>query len=284
MMSNRALLWMCRTFVYGCLTVAVTVGNSFAQDATQKAWDILNQAAPMSDSNEQKRAQAVSVLGLIKHNPRAEALALKALTADDKAEVRAAAADALGDMLATAAIPQLTNALKDNDVAVVVSAAHALFVMKQPVAYEVYYAILSGERKSGDDLLSAQKQMLADPKKMAQFGFEQGIGYIPFAGISVSVLKVLTKDDESPVRAAAAKILANDPDPRSGEELVKAASDKSWIVRAAALDAIAHRGDPKLASRIVPQLDDDKDVVKFVAAAAIIELSSLPLSAPDPAK
>jgi len=276
---------MCRTFAYGCLMVVVTVGNSFAQDATQKAWDILNQAAPMSDSNEQKRAQAVSVLGLIKHNPQAEALALKALTADDKAEVRAAAADALGDMLATAAIPQLTNALKDNDVAVVVSAAHALFVLKQPVAYEVYYAILSGDRKSGDDVLSDQKQMLADPNKMAKFGFEQGIGFIPYAGIGVGVLKVLTKDDESPVRAAAAKILANDPDPRSGEELVKAASDKSWIVRAAALDAIAHRGDPKLASRIVPQLDDDKDVVKFVAAAAIIQLSSsLPLSVPAPAK
>ena len=273
MIRNRARQRRRRTFIHVCLIVAVCVGKSLAQDATQKAWDILKQAAALSDSNEQKRAQAVSVLGLIKNNPQAEELALKALTADDKAEVRAAGADALGDMLATTAISQLTNALKDQDVGVVVSAAHALYVLKQPVAYEVYYAILTGEKKSGEGLLADQKKMLSDPKKMAQFGFEQGIGFIPFAGIGVGVIKAVTKDDESPVRAAAAKILANDPDPRSGEELVKAASDKSWIVRAAALDAIAHRGDPKMASQIVLQLDDDKDVVKFVAAAAIIELS-----------
>jgi HEAT repeat protein len=273
MISSRVRLRICRTFVHGCVILAVGVGNGFAQDATQKAWDILNQAAAMSDSNEQKRAQAVSVLGLIKNNPQSEALALKALTADDKPEVRAAAATALGEMSATAAIPQLKNALKDKDVGVVVSAAHSLYVLKQPVAYEVYYAILSGEKKSGEGLLADQKKMLSDPKKMAQFGFEQGIGFIPFAGIGVGVIKAVTKDDVSPVRAAAAKILANDPDPRSGEELVKSASDKSWIVRTAALDAIAHRGDPKLASQIVPQLDDDKDVVKFTAAAAIIQLS-----------
>jgi len=271
MTSNRALLRICRTFVHGCLMVAVCVGSGYAQDATQKAWDILKQAS--SDSSEQKRAQAVSVLGLITQNPQAEALAEKALTSDNKAEVRAAAADALGDMLAIAAIPQLKNALKDDDVSVVVSAAHALYVLKQAAAYEVYYAILTGEKKSGQGLLADEKKMLSDPKKMAQFGFEQGVGFIPFAGIGVGVIKTFTKDDESPVRAAAAKILATDPDPRSGEELVKAASDKSWIVRAAALDAIAHRGDPKLASQIVPQLDDDKDAVKFVAAAAIIHLS-----------
>ncbi len=249
----------------------VCVGSGVAQDATQKAWDILNKAA--SGSNEQNRVQAISVLGLIKNNPQAQALALKALTTDDKPEVRAAAATALGDMSATAAIPQLKSALKDKDVRVIVSAAHALYVLKQQVAYEVYYAILTGERKSGQGLMKSQKEMLSDPKKMAQLGFEVGIGFVPFGGLSVGVIKAVTKDDASPVRAAAAKILANDSDPRSGEALVKAASDKSWIVRAAALDAIARRGDPNLASRIVNQLDDDKDVVQYVAAAAVIQLS-----------
>jgi len=273
MISHRALLRMCRTFLQGCLIVAVCVGNGFAQDSTQKAWDILKKAA--SDSDEDKRAQAVSVLGLIKKSSQAKALAVNALTSDKKAEVRAAGANALGDMLAASAIPQLKNALKDDDVSVVVAAAHALYMLKQPVAYEVYYAILAEERKSGQGLLSDEKKMLSDPKKMAQFGFEQGIGYIPFAGLGVGVIKAVTKDDKSPVRAAAAKILANDPDPRTADELVKAASDKSWIVRAAALDAIARRGDPKLASKIAPQLDDDKDVVKYAAAAAIIELNKI---------
>ena len=273
MILNRSLLRSSLPLVLSCLILALGVGTGFAQDSTQKAWDILNKAA--NDSSMQKRAQAVAVLGLIKQNPQAQALAEKALK-DEKPEVRTAGAQALGGMLATGAVPQLTAALKDKDVRVIVAAAHSLYALKQPVAYEVYYAILTGERKSGQGLLAEQKQMLSDPKKMAQFAFETGIGFIPFGGLGYGVVKAVTKDDESPVRAAAAKILASDPDPRSGEALVKAASDKSWIVRAAALDAIANRGDPTLAAQIVPQLDDDKDLVQYVAAAAIIQLSTKP--------
>jgi HEAT repeat protein len=270
--SNSSLLRAGRAC---SLIVLLGLGTMSAQDATQKSWGILKQAA--SDSNEQKRAQAISVLGLIHNNPEAQALALNALTTDDKPEVRAAGADALGSMQSTAAIPELKKAIKsDQDAGVVVSAAHALHELKDPSAYEVYYAILSGEKKSGQGLGAEQKKMLNDPKKMAQFGFEAGIGFIPFAGLGLGTVKAFTKDDVSPVRAAAAKILAADSDPRSGEILVKAASDKSWIVRASALDAIAHRGDPKLAAQIVPQLDDEKDVVRYVAAAAIIQLSGNP--------
>jgi len=35
--------------------------------------------------------------------------------------------------------------------------------------------------------------------------------------------------------------LAGDPDPRSGQALAKAVSDKDWSVRAAAIEAIAKR-------------------------------------------
>lgn len=271
MILNRSLLRSFRTLVLGCLILVLGVGAGFAQDATQKAWDILNKAA--SDSSVQKRAQSVAVLGLIKKNSQAQALAEKALK-DNKPEVRSAGAEALGRMQATGSVPQLKAALKDQDVGVVVAAAHSLYVLKQEIAYEVYFAILTGERKSGQGLVAEQKKMLSDPKKMAQFGFEQGIGFIPFAGLGYGVLKAASKDDVSPVRAAAAKILASDRDPRAGEALVKAASDKSWIVRAAALDAIANRGDPALVTQIVPQLDDEKDVVQYVAAAAIIQLST----------
>jgi HEAT repeat protein len=49
---------------------------------------------------------------------------------------------------------------------------------------------------------------------------------------------MLTKNDSSPVRAAASRVLASEPDPERGESLVNAASDKSWIVRMAALDSL----------------------------------------------
>ena len=63
------------------------------------------------------------------------------------------------------------------------AAAHSLIELGDPLGYNVYYAILIGERKSGQGLLDKQKKMLSDPKKMARFGFEQGIGFVPFASI-----------------------------------------------------------------------------------------------------
>jgi len=88
------------------------------------------------------------------------------------------------------------------------------------------------------------------------------------------VFKAVTKDDASPVRAAAATKLAGDPDPKSGEALAKSAADSKWLVRAAVVDAIARRGNPSLLKAIVPLLDDDNDAVKFSAAAAVIRLSA----------
>ena len=85
-----------------------------------------------------------------------------------------------------------------------------------------------------------------------------------------------TKNDSSPVRAAAAKQLAHDPAPGTAKALVKATTDKNWSVRAAALETTAQRGDPSLAPQIVAPLDDEKDVVRFTAAACVAHLSGIP--------
>lgn len=245
---------------------------SFAQPHIDKAWGILKGGA--GDSSADKRAAATSVLGLLAKDAAAQTLAEKGLK-DEKPQVRAAAADALGAMHATSAVPLLKNAIQDKDVTVVLAAAHALYVMKVPAAYEVYYAVLTGEKKSGNGLVADQKKMLSDPKKMGQLGFEVGIGFIPFAGLGIGAINAITKDDASPVRAAAAKLLATDPDAKSGEALVGAASDKSWIVRAAALAAIAQRGDYTMGPRVEAQMDDEKEQVRYLAAATIIHLQDL---------
>ena len=111
---------------------------------------------------------------------------------------------------------------------------------------------------------------------MAQLGFEEGIGFIPFAGIGYEVFKTVTKNDSSPLRAAAAKKLAHDSEPDAAEALVKASTDKNLAVRAAALKAVALRGDPSLLPKISAPLDDEKDVVRFTAAACVTHLSALP--------
>jgi HEAT repeat protein len=242
-----------------------------AQAPVDKAWNILKHGA--GEKNTDTRVQTFRALALLVQNKAAQQMAERALI-DEEPEVRSAAASALGQMGAKASVSKLQQRVReDDDTGVVFAAADALFRLGDPAAFQVYYAVLLGEKKTGEGLVDSQIKMLKDPKAMANMGFEVGIGFIPFAGAGYGVFKAVRKDDASPVRAAAATKLAGDPDPKSGEALSKSAADPKWIVRAAVVDAIARRGDPTLLKAVVPLLDDDNDAVKFSAAAAVIRLS-----------
>jgi HEAT repeat protein len=208
------------------------------------------------------------------NDARALELAEKALD-DDKPEVRSAAAAALGDMKARRSIPKLREALDDDDPLVALAAAHSLELMHDASAYQVYYEVLTGQRKAGRGLIASQTSFLKDPKKMARLGFEEGLGFIPFAGIGWEAIKKVTKDDSSPVRAAAAKVLAKDPDPAATKALADAVGDKNWLVRAAALEALAKRGDPSVLNIVRMYVSDEKDAVKYTAAAAVLRLTAV---------
>jgi HEAT repeat protein len=254
------------------------------QDPKSQAWGVLN--GGLTNSSVEKRTKAVRELGLLSDDKEAEDAALAALK-DDKPDVRAAAAQSLGDMSAKSAKPQLLEALHDTDVAVILSAAHSLVTMGDERGYNVFYAVLTGEQKSGASLKEQQKKMLSDPKKLAGLGFEAGLGFVPFGGMGLTAFKVLTKDDVSPVLAAAALTLAKDPDPKSAQALSDAAlQQKKWLVRAAAFDAIAKRGDPTMKGTAVSGLQDEQPEVQYAAAAAVIRLSDIeekPLEKPKPA-
>jgi len=247
-------------------------GAAQAQIPQQDAWRVLETGT--ASTNTSQRAVAVRVLGLIPGDAQAIEKAESALQ-DKEEDVRAAGAAALGKMGSKNSAAKLHELLKDPEVSVVMAAAQALKSLGDPRAYEVYYAILTGERKTGEGLMDQQKKMLHDPKKMAQYGIEAGIGFVPFGGVALGAFKMARKDDISPVRAGAAGALSSDPDPRSGQALVAAASDKSEIVRAAALDSIAVRNDSSLIPAIVPMMKDEKDVVRYTAAAAVIRLSNI---------
>ena len=153
------------------------------------------------------------------------------------------------------------------------AAASALYTLGDPQTYDIYFAVLTGERKSGESLLDSQLQMLKDPKAVAQLGFQAGLGFVPFGSLGFSVLKAATKDDTSPVRSAAAQKLIRDPDPKTAQALMTAAADPKWMVRAAVINAIAQRGDPKLLTAVLPRLDDENDTVRFTAAGAVLRLT-----------
>lgn len=244
--------------------------TSAPQSSQDRAWQIIK--ANLNEKDAEKRVIAVRVLGLLPGDPQAASLA-EQTAGDEKPAVRAAAATAMGQLHAKSSVDRLHALLEDHEPSVALAAASALIAYKDNAAYDVYYEVLTGERKAHASLTQQAKTDLRDPKKLATLGFEQGIGFVPFAGIGWTAFQVLRKDDVSPVRSAAARMLADDPDPDTGKALVKAASDnKSWLVRTAALEAIAKRGDAKLLDGVVPDLMDDNTSVRCTAAAAVIRL------------
>lgn len=238
-----------------------------------RAWTILRDG--FEDKSSEKRTKAVQALALLPANRRAGEIARKALS-DANADVRAAAAIALGQMDDIAARPKLREALNDKEAKVVIAAANALYALKDPAAYDVYYELLTGGRKSSNGIVHSELNTLKDRREVERLALETGIGFIPFGGAGWEAWKTVTKDDKSPVRAAAAEKLAHDPDPKSATALAAACFDRKWIVRAAAVTAIAKRGDPTLLPSAQRLLTDSNDSVRFDAAAAVIRLSVMP--------
>jgi HEAT repeat protein len=257
----------------GGLAFALSVPSSVAVSGQQKAWAMFEAAAQSKSASQ--REIGIRALGLLHGSAHARKLAEGAVE-DEKPEVRAAAATALGQMHAVESIPKLQKLLKDDRMSVVMAAAHSLRDLKDSAsAYSIYYDVLTGERK-GDGLIAQQMDTLHNPKELAMIGLEQGIGYVPFAGIGWDAWRYTHKKDPHPVRAVAATLLAHDPDPKSGAALVKAAlNDKDWIVRAAALEAIAERGDASLEEKIEASLYDVNSHVRYTAAATVIRLNVL---------
>jgi HEAT repeat protein len=241
-------------------------------DAQKQAWNILVGGA--HDSNMDKRSNAIQALGLASGDPKAVRLAEDAL-GDKEPLVRGAAAKALGALGSTESIPKLQDLLTDKDISVVLAVAHALVQLKSNSGYDVYYSLVVGVRKSRTSPITEELNQMKTPARAVRFAFDQGVGFLPYGGYGMEAVHAWKKRSTAPTRAAAARELAGDPDPRSGQALVKAVSDKDWSVRAAAAEAIAKRGDPALLADIVPAMSDKKDVVRDSAAAAVLRLSRI---------
>ena len=240
-------------------------------DAQKQAWNILVEGA---HGNMDKRANAIQALGLDPGDPAAVRLAEDAL-ADKEASVRGAAAKALGALGSPDSIPKLQNLVNDKDISVALAAGHALVQLKSNSGYDVYYSLVVGVRKGRTSPIAEELNQMKTPARAIRFAFDQGIGFLPYGGYGMEAFHAWKKRSTAPTRAAAARELAGDPDPRTGRALAKAVSDKDWSVRAAAAEAIAKRGDPALLANIVPAMSDKKDIVRYSAAAAVLRLSRI---------
>src|SRR5882762_9527489 len=144
------------------------VSEPSPQAPGEKAWGILRDG--LKDDSADKRAKAVRALGLLPGNTEAEKAAINALQ-DKKPNVRMAAAAALGSMQAQHANLELEGALQDSEPAVVLAAANSLLLLHDKVGYDVYYDVLTSERRASKGLIKEQLDTLKDKKKMTKMGF-----------------------------------------------------------------------------------------------------------------
>jgi HEAT repeat protein len=261
-------------FAISLLAAALPVSSQPAPSGDSlwnRAWTVLRAGAV--ENSHEKRAQCIDALGLLPGIPTAREMAEAALK-DPSPDVRTAAASALGDMKATQSNAALRAALNDPDPGVVLAAASSLLEMKDPVAYDVYFEILTGERKAKDGLTGEGSKTLHDPKKMTMLGVQGGLAFVPFGGLGFGAYRYFSKDNVSPVRAMAAASLAKDPDTAAGDALYKATADAKWQVQVAALRALAKRGEARYVNAAITAMSDDKAQVQYTAAAVAIRLSS----------
>jgi HEAT repeat protein len=126
------------------ITFAISIACVHSQTLDERAWTILSEGT--TDKSYEKRSKAIHSLGMLSNNARARTLAETGLT-DGQEEVRATSADVLGIMHATESVPKLKAAVMDKATSVVFAAANALYVIGDPSAYQVYYAVLTGQKK-----------------------------------------------------------------------------------------------------------------------------------------
>ncbi len=243
-----------------------------AQSSITQAWPVLE--AGLGGKSPTQRTAAVRILGLIPDDAHAAELAEKALK-DKSSAVRVAAATSLGKMHATGADASLKESLNDKSLPVVMAAAHALRLLNDPKCYDVYYEVFTGERKNNTSMIAQEMQILHDPKQLARMGFNEGIGYVPYAGIGWGAFQTIMHNKKSGAAAKAALIaaLATDPEARTAKLLLKVSKNPNWVLRVAALEAIDKRGDPELLPGIEPRLSDSRREVRFTAAATVIHLA-----------
>ena len=259
--------------------LSVFSGVMSAQTPLDNAWTILQ--AGTENKSIDERVITMRVLQLIPGDARAVSMAQKGLQ-DKEAQVRVAAAASLGAMEDKSAVPQLAAMMKSEpEGEVVMALAKALIQLGDQRGYEVFYAVVTGTRKSGESLIGGEEkeltQLLKNPHEMEKIAFEQGIGFVPFGGVSMEAFQIIhANKEQAPImKASSIKALAKDPDPRTVKALLAALSDKNWLVRSAAYDALARRGDAAVLPEISTGLTDEKAEVKFTAAAAVAHLSRI---------
>jgi len=181
---------------------------------------------------------------------------VKKLSTSKKADERAAAAEALGDMGAWDTVPALAAALKDPDAHVRVSASYALAKLKD----------------AAKDAVPAVKEVLADRDPTVRYN----------AVVILHNLHAATPAEIAPALVSLLKDGERDQSGKAAQMLVALGLDDAGV-RAAVLDGLDH-GTPQVRTRLVDALRHG-EIVRTKAAwrnDLIQRFATLATSDPDP--
>ena len=181
--------------------------------------------------------------------------ALIARLDDENAEVRKAAAQSLGKLKDSRAIPGLIGALKDRDPRVRAAAAESLAEFEDPRAISPLADLLSDES--------------TDVKQSALDALSHFDDNLPAAPI----LRLLN-DPDADVRHNAAHLAGKLRDRSATGALAKLVGDPSPDVRQAAIESIGELGDPAASVALVPALSDADPNVREQALDAFENLKA----------
>jgi len=132
-------------------------------------------------------------------------------------------------MGSTESIPRLRDALLDKDISVCLAAAHSLIQLQENSGYDLYYDVLVVKRKGVKNLIAEQMSDLKTPERQLNLPLTRASA-LSLTGDTEWRLFARGKNETiRPTRAAAARELALDPDPRSSRALSKATSDTDWV-------------------------------------------------------
>ena len=206
-----------------------------------------------SDDPMQKRKAAEDLSQL----RRREAIpALVPLLSDSNAFVRAAGADALGLLRASAAVGKLGEVLtKDKEASVRQSAATALAYIGDPSAAD------------------ALVQALSDPEPSVRYAAARTLGVMR-ASKAIPALTKALQDKDVGMRRTAASALGSMGDRSARPAIEGLLADSEPLVRGDAMRSLGLLGDPEAVPALTKALEDPLVTLRMQAAQALARLGS----------
>lgn len=179
---------------------------------------------------------------------------------DERPEIRAAAADALGELRAEPAVDPLARLYEDSSETVVISAVKALSAI--------------GNDPAASHLMLALKLEQAQVRELAA----SGLGSLKVAA-AVSELIPLMGDVEDSVACAAAKALGQIGEASASAGLANMLTMPSAELRLACAEALALTGGPDAPRGLVGALADADERVAKAASASLLALKAVSVPA-----